>query len=190
MLTTAKKYTSRDYEQLAEGAPYQLIDGELVMTPSPNFEHQDILLNLAVQLRSFVVQQKFGTVVIAPMDVQLTDTEVYQPDIIYVSDKRKGIIQERIKGTPDLIIEVLSPSNAYYDLVHKKNVYEATGVREYWIVDPQEKSIEVYENVDRQFRLHGKAKQTGMVGSKLLEGFSVNLDELFDLQARLSPQGT
>jgi Uma2 family endonuclease len=179
MLVTANKKTYQDYEQLPEGAPYQLIDGELVMSPSPIFYHQRIVLELSTQLNTFVKKNGLGAVVTAPMDVYLADTEIYQPDIIFISNERKHIIEERIKGAPDLIVEVLSPSNAYYDLIHKKNVYETKGVREYWIVDPQEKSIEVFENTGQEFRSLAKAPQTGSVSSKVLKGFEVQLEKIF-----------
>lgn len=179
MITTTKKQTYRDYERLPEGAPYQLIDGELIMTPSPLFSHQDLVLKIAVVLKAYVDKKNAGIVIISPMDVYLAETEVYQPDIIFISNDKKEIIKDRVHGVPDLVVEVLSPSNAYFDLVHKKNVYEAAGVKEYWIVDPQEKTIEVYENVEGQFRLHAKTKQTGTIGSKLIDGFTIELKDLF-----------
>lgn len=179
MITATEKRTYLDYENLPEGAPYQLIDGELVMTPSPTFDHQKIVKKLAFQLSRHVEGHQLGEVVFAPMDVYLSETEVYQPDIIFISNERKHIIHDRIKGAPDLIIEVLSPSNAYYDLVHKKNVYEATGVREYWIADPQERTVEVLENIGNEFRPHAKARGSGKVVSKILAGFELDLADLF-----------
>lgn len=83
------------------------------------------------------------------------------------------------EGVPDLVIEILSESTAYYDLRHKKNVYEKTGVKEYWIVDPIEKSIEVYENTSEGFRLFMRVVEKGRINSKLLEGFSVELEKVF-----------
>ena len=179
MLIETKKHTHRDYEALPEGAPYQLIQGELVMTPSPTFDHQELVLNLATILKVFVETNHLGKIVTSPMDVYLTETDTYQPDIIFISNNRRHIIHDRIKGAPDLIIEVLSASNAYYDLVHKKNVYEATGVLEYWIVDPQEKMIEIYENDSGTFKLHAKAHRAGSVQSKLLSGFRIDAKDFF-----------
>lgn len=179
MLIPANKYTVKDFAALPEGSPYQLIDGELVMTPSPNFEHQDIIATLGTQLRYFVDSHKLGKVIFAPMDVYLTEVEAYQPDIIFISNENKSIIHDRIKGAPDLIVEVLSPSNAYYDLVHKKQVYETTGVKEYWIVDPMEKTVEIFENVNRYFQPIAKEKQSGTIHSKLLQGFSIELEKIF-----------
>jgi Uma2 family endonuclease len=118
-------------------------------------------------------------VYIAPIDVYLKQSEVYQPDIIFVSQQNKDIIQDKIKGVPDLVIEVLSPTTAYYDLVHKKNIYEETGVKEFWAVDGEGKGIEVYENIDGKFILYSKARTSGTVESKLLSEFRIKTEELF-----------
>ncbi|MBI4535179.1 MAG: Uma2 family endonuclease [Ignavibacteriae bacterium] len=177
--TDNKKKTSRDYERLPEGVPYQLIDGELIMTPSPSYRHQDIVYELASQLRRHVKDHSLGIAVGAPMDVHLGETEVYQPDVIYVSNARKNIVQDCIRGVPDLVMEVLSPSSAYYDLVHKKNIYEGSGVLEYWIVDPQEMTVEVYENRGKQFAVISKTKNSGTVHSKTVQGFTLNLATIF-----------
>jgi Uma2 family endonuclease len=175
-----KQYTYEDYEKLPEGAPYQLIGGELVMTPSPVPYHQIILRKIGFELVKFVEERKLGEVIYAPMDVYLSETETYQPDIIFISNERLNIIgDKKIEAAPDLVIEILSESTAYYDLRHKKRVYEKTGVKEYWIVDPMEKGIEVYENVGGGFKIFGQATEKGRVNSKLLEGFSVELEKIF-----------
>jgi len=179
MGTETRIYNAADFERLPEGPPCQLIDGELIMTPSPSYGHQAIVLKIASKLLDFVQRKRLGHVVAAPLDVYLTDLDVYQPDVIYVSNQRKHIIKERIKGAPDLLVEVLSPSNAYYDLGHKKNVYESAGIREYWIVDVQEKSVEVYVNRDNRFTLIDKKRVEGIVRSETLEGFSIELVSLF-----------
>ena len=175
-----KQYTYEDYEKLPEGAPYQLIGGELVMTPSPVPYHQIISRNIGFELLKFNEQKKPGEVIFAPMDVYLSETETYQPDIIFISNERLNIIgDKKIEAAPDLVIEILSESTAYYDLKHKKRVYEKSGVKEYWIVDPMEKSIEVYENVNGEFKIFGQAMEKGRVNSKLLEEFGVELEKVF-----------
>jgi len=179
MQTTSQKITAREYEKLPEGPPSQLIGGEIIMSPSPSAMHQYIVLELASKLKEFVESNKSGFVYTAPLDVYLGVEEVFQPDVIYISASNKNIIKDKIKGIPDLIIEVLSPSNAYYDLVHKKNIYEETGVKEFWTVDSEGKGIEVYENVDGKFILFSKSRSKGTVESKLLPGFRVTSEELF-----------
>jgi len=180
MITEAKKkYTYADYQKLPEGAPYQLIGGELIMSPSPLFDHQKILRQLLLALADFIERKKLGEVVCAPMDVYLSDEETYQPDIIYISNANRGIIGERIKGAPDLVIEILSESTAYYDLKHKKNVYESSGVKEYWIVDPKEKSVEVFENKNGKYVLFSEAYGTGEMHSEVLENFKMDIGKIF-----------
>ncbi len=177
---TKKQYTYEDYEKLPEGAPYQLIGGELIMTPSPVPYHQIISRRIEFELLKFVEDRKLGEVIDAPMDVYLSETETYQPDIIFISTERMNIIGEKkIEAAPDLVIEILSESTAYYDLRHKKRIYESSGVKEYWIADPMEKSIEVYENVNGEFKIYSQAMEKGRVNSKLLEGFGVELEKVF-----------
>lgn len=174
-----RKISAVEYEKLPEGPPQQLIDGEIIMTPSPSFLHQSIVLNIASLIKDYVEKSNLGYVNISPIDTFLKDNEVYQPDVIFVSNERKNIISDKVKGVPDLIVEVLSPSTAYYDLTHKKNIYEATGVKEFWIVDPGEKTIEIYENVDSTFLLFSKARKKGEVASKILKGLKVEIEKLF-----------
>lgn len=175
-----KTFTYADYEKLPEGAPYQLIGGELIMTPSPVPYHQIVSRNIGHELLKFVRERNLGEILYAPIDVFLSDTETYQPDIIFISRERLNIIGEKkIESAPDLVIEILSPATAYYDLRHKKNVYEKSGVKEYWIVDPIEKSIEVYENREGRFELVSEVRGEGEISSRLLSGFVVSLKEVF-----------
>ncbi len=177
---TKKQYTYEDYERLPEGAPYQLIGGELIMVPSPVPYHQIISRRIGFELWKYIEEKKLGEVLYAPIDVYLSETETYQPDIIFISNERMNIIGEKkIESAPDLVVEILSESTAYYDLRHKKRIYESSGVKEYWIVDPMEKSIEVYENINGEFKLYSETQKTGRVGSILLEGFGVELEKVF-----------
>ncbi len=177
---TRKRYTYEDYSRLPEGAPYQLIGGELVIRPSPVSYHQIILRKIGFELVRFVDERGLGEILYAPIDVYLSQTETYQPDIIFISKERLDIIGEkRIEGAPDLVIEILSEATAYYDLRHKKHVYERTGVREYWIVDPIERSIDVYENTGGRFNLFSEAIEKGMVRSRILDGFEIEIEKVF-----------
>ena len=177
--SSKKVYTYADYEKLPEGAPYQLIGGELIKEPSPVPYHQIVSIRIVFDLVKFVEGKNLGEVLHAPMDVYFSEKEVYQPDIMFISKERMNIIGEKnIEAAPDLIIEILSPSSAYYDLRHKMRVYEASGVKEYWVVDPIEKGIEVYQNIDGEFRLFNKALSSGLICSALLEGFGVELEKV------------
>ncbi len=176
-----KTFTYKDYEKLPEGSPYQLIGGDLVMTPSPVPYHQDILGKIFYELRKFIEEKNLGKIYLAPLDVYFLETETYQPDIIFISKERLNIIGEKkIEGPPDLIIEVLSPQTAYYDLRIKKDTYEKSGVKEYWIVDPIQKIIEIFGNKKGKFESVSTAKSEGVVKSDLLNGLSVTVKEIFD----------
>lgn len=172
--------TYEQYFSLPEGAPYQLIAGELVMTPSPVPLHQKIVMDLAFMLNSFVKKNNSGQVFVAPLDVRLDNNNVYQPDLLFISKDRAQIIgKTMIEGAPDLVIEVLSPATAYYDLRTKYRVYEQCGVAEYWIVDPERKSIEIFSNENGKFCLYCEAEATGTVQSDVVADFSVSLQSIF-----------
>lgn len=174
-----KQYTYADYEKLPEGAPYQLIGGDFVKEPAPVPYHQMVSMRIEFELVKFVEERDLGVVLNAPTDVYFSDTEVYQPDILFISKDRMNIIGEKnIEAAPDLVMEILSPSSAYYDLRHKMHVYETSGVREYWVVDPIGKGIEIYQNINGEFRLFNKALSSGLICSALLEGFTVELEKV------------
>jgi len=144
-VNTKIKFTYKDYKSLPESETkrYELIEGELIMIPSPNFKHQSVSGNLAFILRGFVQKRNLGIIIYAPFDVHLGDN-VVQPDILFVSKERSYVItEEEIKGAPDLVIEILSPATAERDRTYKKVLYARYGVSEYWIVDPGKKTIEV-----------------------------------------------
>ena len=176
-----ERYTYEDYARLPEGAPYQLIGGQLIMVPAPIPHHQEVSKRLEYLLYEHVeLKQKLGKVYDAPIDIYFEDEETYQPDIIFISNERLQIIKEdKIEGAPDMVIEILSPSTAYYDLVHKKDVYARHGVKEYWIVDPMEKKIEVYENKNGEWTLFKKAGKSERINSIIIDGFEVEIDAIF-----------
>ena len=116
----------------------------------------------------------------APFDVKLSETETYQPNVVFVSAARRALLTDTgAEGAPDLVMEVLSPSTGYYDLTYKKRVYAASGVREYWLADPQEQHIEVHGNQGGAFALRDQAHSTGTVTSEVLEELSVALGDVF-----------
>lgn len=116
----------------------------------------------------------------APVDVYLGETDTYQPDLIFISRERMHIVEPaRINGAPDLVVEILFPATAYYDLRKKFRVYERCGVREYWVVDPEEKVIEVFALKEGKFVLVQRAEGTGEVSSGVIEGFTVSVEGIF-----------
>lgn len=179
-LPKKERYTYEDYAQLPEGAPYQLIHGELTMSPSPTPYHQILQSHLHFILTRLVQTQRLGQVLAAPMDVYLSEEDTVQPDLLFIAQDRLDIIgEQKIEGAPDLIVEILSPSTAYLDLTKKKRLYEAHGVKEYWTVDPEQKTVEIFENTDDGFIQHTRVVESGTAASTLLDGFTVDLDDLF-----------
>lgn len=140
-----KKWTVKDYLMLGEmNTPCQLIKGELIMSPSPSPYHQRISRILFNKLFNASIS---GEVFYAPIDLYIDNKNVFQPDLIYISAERDSIITSRgIEGTPDLIVEILSPSNIFTDRNQKKTAYQKIGVQEYWIVDPANKTLEIYRH--------------------------------------------
>ena len=139
------RFTYEDYCQLPDDKRYELIDGEFFeMAPAPVPAHQRTLLSLARLLADWVDQQGTGEVLVAPLDVILSENDTYQPDIVVVADARRGIITHRAcEGAPDLVVEILSYSTSQRDLGIKRERYALFGVREYWVVDPTARSLEV-----------------------------------------------
>lgn len=179
-LVKEKRLSVNYYKILPEGAPYQLIEGELIMTPAPNPGHQIISANIFEKIRQFA--KHFGITLYSPVDVYLDDENAFQPDIVFISKERQEIIKkDGIYGPPDLVIEILSPSTAHYDLKEKFRVYERSGVREYWIVEPEMNSVEIYSNEKEHFSLIAKAEGEGEVDSVLLKGFKLTLKEVFKI---------
>jgi Uma2 family endonuclease len=135
-----------DYRATPDGPPwYQLIEGELVRDPSPSTNHQAISLAIALLLAGYARVRRSGRVYIAPLDVYLSDTNVFQPDVFFVSKERAAIMaDDGIHGPPDLVVEILSPSSIRRDRVQKLRVYRAAGVKEFWLIDPVSKSIQIY----------------------------------------------
>ncbi|MDZ4659015.1 MAG: Uma2 family endonuclease [Bythopirellula sp.] len=133
---TVGPYRADDYWILPENEPVQLLRGRLIVSPSPNILHQLIVMRLG-ELFSAIADQTDGFSVVAPMDTVLSEHTIPQPDVIYVRSANKEIIEDRVRGVPDLVIEVLSPSTARVDRLEKMDLYAQYGIAEYWIVDPE-----------------------------------------------------
>lgn len=175
------KFTYEDYLLLPEGKRYELIEGELLVTPAPTARHQRTLLRLAVRLSTHVEAAGLGQVLPAPTDVILSNENVIQPDLLFVVRQRQGIINldGGVHGAPDLVVEILSPSTAGRDQVFKRKLYGKYGVREYWVIDPVSAGVEVLTlgaNGLETWRVFPAG--TALV-SPLLPDFSLAVDALF-----------
>lgn len=145
MTLPKRSITYAEYLALPDDERYELVEGELLVTPAPLNRHQKIQMRLGAQLLLYAEAGRRGTVMGAPTDVVLSDETVLQPDVLFIARERESIIGEKsgIFGAPDLVVEILSPSTATRDLVVKRRLYQNYGVREYWIVDPESNFIEV-----------------------------------------------
>lgn len=174
-----KNWTVDDYVQLGESnTPCELINGDLIMSPAPNPEHQRVSKKLFKILDAF--STSFGEVFYAPIDLYLDNQNVFQPDLLVISKSRAVNISSRgIERTPEIVIEIVSPSNIFSDRNTKKKIYLEFGVEEYWIVDPGNKTLEIYTPQTGQevpnFYLAGE----GEVKSSVLPDLKFNLREIF-----------
>lgn len=174
------KFTYQDYLHMPEDKRYELIEGEFFMVPSPNEYHQRISRELEYALMTFVKKRKSGFVYYAPFDVVFSEEDVVQPDIIYVSQERKKIItKNNIQGAPDIVIEILSPKISYRDREIKRKLYFKYGVREYWIVDPVEQTIEVLSFTEDGYKQIGVYTEDTPLSSPLLKGLTLDLQPVF-----------
>jgi Uma2 family endonuclease len=174
------RFTYRDYCLLPEDKRYELMDGELYMAPAPGTSHQTAVRNLGTLLWNYVRQNRLGQVHFAPYDVILSDEDVVQPDVLFVSQERRSIISERgCEGPPDLVVEVLSPSTAQRDRELKRKVYARYGVREYWLVDPETQTVEVLALDAEDLTPQGAYSAADRVASQVLPGLTLPVGQVF-----------
>ncbi|MEO1254814.1 MAG: Uma2 family endonuclease [Bacteroidota bacterium] len=171
----SKEWTVEDYLQLDEGLLAQLIDGNLIMSPAPTTKHQRVSRELLLLLDN----QLIGEVFFSPIDLYINERNVLQPDLVYISEEKKEIVTERgIEGVPDLIVEVISPSNSFIDRNTKRKKYLDFGVKEYWIVDPANETLEIYTPKDQDTpRLY--LIKSGEVNSIVSSKLSFDLKKIF-----------
>ena len=172
--------TYEDYAKTSDDERWELLDGELVMVPAPLTTHQAVQVGLGWRMAMFVEERGLGHVFFAPTDVVLSDTNVVQPDLLFVSKERERIItRANIQGAPDLAVEIRSPSTAERDQTVKRRLYEEHGVKEYWLVDPDAMTVMVLLLGESGYREAGAYRSGQSFASHTLAGFSVSLDEIF-----------
>jgi len=145
MNLTTTKLTYHDYMLLPDdGKRYEIIEGDLYMTPAPVTRHQIIVGRLIHLLLSYLETHPNGTALTAPCDVLLSDTDIVQPDLLYVHNNSKAhVTEQNVQGPPDVVVEILSPGTAARDRDLKRKRYERFGVQEYWLVDPDHNTLEI-----------------------------------------------
>jgi Uma2 family endonuclease len=176
--STSKKLGYADYAAIPDdGCRHEIIDGEHYVNPAPNLYHQAVSKRLQHQLFTKIELAGLGTMYNAPCDVQLSGHDIVQPDLLVVLSSRSCIFAPaKVQGVPDLLVEILSPSSVDYDRTLKKELYQRSGVREYWIVNPFEQTLE-------QFVLRDGNYQSRMVSDEVhpefLDGVVINLKEVW-----------
>jgi Uma2 family endonuclease len=177
-------YDLSDYERLPDdGNRYEIIAGDVYMTPAPTVRHQSVSRDLGLLLVLWAREGTRGVVFHAPVDVELGPHDLVQPDLLYVSTARRGIITERrIVGAPDLMVEILSPTSAGRDRETKLKTYDRFGVLEYWLVDPDVDTVTVFAR-EASGRLAARRVFAGeeTLVSELLPGFLAPLGEVFGI---------
>lgn len=173
------QWTEEAYFSLPDTNRYlELSEGELIMPPHPTNTHQRIVGDLYTLLRRFVEERDLGIVRFAPLPVRLWPGKIREPDILFVAKEHADRIGERYFGVPDLVVEVTSPGTWRTDRWEKLWEYAQAGVREYWIVDPDAGSIEVYRWREGAYEIVGKWGRGERAHSVLLAGFEVAVDDI------------
>ena len=174
------RLTYEDYLKTSDDERYELLDGELIIMPTPSIAHQHVAMKLGTRLDTFVEGGNLGVVYSAPTDVVLSETDVVQPDLLFISLERAHIVTPaNIQGAPDLIVEIRSDSIAERDETLKRKLYAERGVKEYWLVDPESMTITVLLLCEGGYAEVATYTVGQTLTSRLLEGLVINLDDVF-----------
>ena len=176
-------YTVDDYWLFPEdNVRREIIDGELHVTPNPIRKHEMAVGSVVKHLRAFLEAHPLGTVYSSPFSVVLSETDVVEPDVVFVSTERSAAVtDDGIEGAPDLVVEVLASPTRRIDETVKRGLYEEAGVREYWLVDPDERTVRIWRAEKQTFAapLDLMALAEDAIESPLLPGFSLPLPQIF-----------
>ena len=174
------KFTYEDYLTTPADERYELIDGDLIMVPAPNLKHQQVQVRLGQCLWRFIRDHKLGEMFYAPCDVFLSDSNVVQPDLLFVSREREHLLSdgEKVRGAPDLVVEILSPSTADKDRGSKRELYGRHGVAEYWLVDPIAETVSIHRQRGGVLAAADTFSRGQTLRSPLLADLELRLDDV------------
>jgi len=173
-------FTATDYMALPENAPFELLNGKLHYMPSPFRKHQIVSMNLSAAMHFHVKKNKLGQVLAAPMDVHFGKKNVVQPDIIFVSNSRKKILKKYVEGAPDFLVEILSYGTKDKDFGEKKELYGKKGVLEYWVIDPDNETVEIFKANKKELIALKKYKSNDIIKSLTIKGFQIAVTDIFE----------
>jgi Uma2 family endonuclease len=175
------RLTYQDYLDLPEnGNRYEIISGELHNAPAPLIRHQEVLMNLGRILDSYCHRRRHGKLLFAPVDVVLSQIDVVQPDIIWISEKRLAIITSRnVVNAPDLVVEITGPFTRRKDMLIKRKLYEKHGVKEYWVIDPDQEWLRIYRRSGKKLSFRHTLKKDDSFHCPLFPGLMIELKDVF-----------
>ena len=180
MINVKTRLTYADYLKTPDDERYELLNGELVMAAAPLLYHQYILRKLLNKMSDYIDERNLGELYSSPADVILSDTDVVQPDLLFVSSHRSHILtRENVRGAPDLVVEILSPATAERDRTIKLDLYAQHRVKEYWIVDSDARTITILVRRESRFEVAGIYGEGQTLRSPTLAGFTIELDGIF-----------
>lgn len=180
-LKSTVKFTYEDYLLLPEDKRYELIEGDIYMVPSPTSVHQWESKRLFRALDDHVTEHALGEVYYAPLDVVLSEEDVVQPAILYISKERSRILTEKnIQGAPDLVVEILSPGTAERDRTLKRKLYARHGVLECWWVSPEAETVQVLTLKGAEYETFEIYGRDDVLRSSLLKGLEIDLQKVFN----------
>lgn len=175
------EWTYQAYAALTDdGECYEIVQGVLVMSPAPRFKHQKCILVLSSYLYQIITVAQLGEVVAGPFDVVLSEQNVLQPDLLVVlSEHLDRLHEEGVMGAPDLVIEAVSPSSKLYDRVNKHMAYEQAGVPEYWLMRPQQKTIELFTLENGKYHSLGEFQGEQVLPSRIVPQMALPVAHFF-----------
>ncbi len=183
-IEVSPKLTFEQFRALPEdGKRYELVHGEVHLTPSPTTKHQLVLHRLVSSLDIYLSKNHQGEILFAPLDVRLSLDTALQPDLIFVAEARAEIIgEDYIHGSPDLVVEIFSPSTTAYDRATKLPLYAEAGVGEVWFVDPQAMTVETLKLQGNKYLVEATLARAGTLTSACFPGWELPLQNLFDFR--------
>ncbi|HLW79212.1 MAG TPA: Uma2 family endonuclease [Terriglobia bacterium] len=180
-MAVSTKFTHADLLVMPDdGKRREIVDGELFVAASPLSKHQLVVSNIASAFFLYLHDHPVGKLLVAPLDVILSDYDVLEPDLLFISDEHRGIIQDWVRGAPDLVIEVVSPTTARQDRGPKLKAYARFGIPEYWIVDPEKNTVEVYRLKERSYQPAQVLAEDEILSSPQLPGLALALRDMFE----------
>jgi Uma2 family endonuclease len=180
LMLISTKFTHADLLAMPDdGKRREIVEGELFVTPSPNLDHQRISRRIELALANYLEAHPIGEIFYAPIDVILSDFDVLEPDLLIVLNEHREILKTWVEGTPDLVVEILSSTTANRDRGLKLKAYARHGVTEYWIVDPDQRAIEVYRLGRERYRAPQVFRDPQSLTSSMLPNFSLSLADVF-----------